>query len=782
MALLASFATFSCSDKEASFEPESDRLAQPVFRTQYTVMAGSNDPYLCKLEGLNTAHLYWTRVEGAIGYEIMYCPEQSVATGKLESWLDPKINKNNLKDTIIYGQQSDELILKHLMYSRDYRFAIRALSDLGEAHHSKWFGIGDDLHHYDEGCKISMGQRYNTPTIVTGDDGFNIQKQSFEIRLDRSYDHTTIYQGVDLTPVQLPYTPEQLEEYNQHFGTSVVNGQKVWNISYLIISPGEDNPDAKIPDEFRKIKLTDDMFDADQRATIYVNGVDSNTVYTVWAIDQTIADTLSSVDAMYNMNVTVRTKGTPGKPIVVEEAKQDTIHYFVDGAEQVQNLPIPAIPLQAKLEDFMKNSKYAENQAYYLKGGETYFLTSGLQVYKGFKLATDPADIAAGKPRAKVLLYHSDILRGQGNSPAFFMLGRMPIGSESPLIVIKPDQFIVNDIDFSIPMTGNAGDGYLTNSYFMNMYNNGMGTILDKLELKNCSFQGIVGGFYRVQALYGVTIKEFTIDNCDFYNGGYYSTSGRRYNYFHANPEANPNINIWQKFTMKNCTLYDNPLGYMFNHNKQQSIDWPASVHYDITLENNTIVNFNTTSTSNYMFNLRWIPGGSKFTLRNNLFVQTRQEGDEYRQMNLVGCDIRTVNGSGIVDLDFENNYATSDNYNASGEIFNPAASAFSYNKKNCFGSLENDYDINWGPAGSKGLKIIDAGITAKDLMVQPNPRIHAAEANHYDHQCDGIDGTVTNIDAKIRPGYQGHMVNLKFKNFNNVLVEKGIGAPKWRQ
>jgi hypothetical protein len=338
------------------------------------------------------------------------------------------------------------------------------------------------------------------------------------------------------------------------------------------------------------------------------------------------------------------------------------------------------------------------------------------------------------------------------------------------------------------------GIGGAIGNYFMNMYSNGMGSIVEEIRVKNCSFQNLVGGFYRVQANYGVRIKNFIVDNVDFYNGGYYNDGGRRYNYFHANPEANPTINIWENFIMRNCTIYDNPLGYLFNHNKNQDIDWPEDLHYNITLENNTFVNFNTCSAGNSMlFNLRWIPGGSSFTLKRNLFVLTRQPNDEMRTMVQAGCDIRTINGSGLVSLDFEDNYSTNDNLTATqrtigeetveiSEIFSNTASAFGFTGKNTFGAIPDEV-ITWGPAGRDGLTVKVADISATDLMVQPNPPHILGDGtfNHYDHMEDGIDGTITNVDYSTRKGYVSGMVDLHFKNFDNVLVEKGIGAPKWR-
>ncbi len=778
-ALLATLGTFSCSDKdEASYEASSDRLMRPIFRTNLTVSNGSNDPYLCKVVGLNSIQLYWSRIEGATGYEIKASTNQSIANAP-ENWDDASLL---VLDTIVNGWEQDQMILKDLQFSSTYRFAIRALSSRGEAHNSDWYGRGD-LHHWADMCYYQTGDRYETPTIIYQKG--NITKSGFTLYLDRSYAKSG----------GTTYTEAQLEEFNQYFNTTTdAAGNKVWKVSYLVIEASQSNPEAKVPDQYKKIALSESMFDADGLASVTVEGLDSNSVYSAHVYDEEIARTKAMVYAQYNLDVTVRTKGDPGDPILVAENKQDTIHAIVDNVEQAFDLPLPATAIQARLEEFMRSNEYAENKVFYLEGGKEYFLGSGLQVFKGFKLATNPEDIAAGKGRAKVYLYHADILRHQKPSPAFFMLGRRPEGGENPMITIDIDKFVLEDIDFAIPMADNCADGGLTNSYFMNMYSNGMGSVVEEISIKNCSFQGLVGGFYRVQANYGVRIKNFTIDNVDFYNGGYYNSNGRRYNWFHANPEANPKINIWENFTMKNCTIYDNPLGYLFNHNKQQSIEWADDLHYNITLENNTFINFNTCNVGNsLLFNLRWIPGGSSFTVKRNLFVLTRQSDDELRTMVQAGCDIRTINGSGKASFDFEDNYSLNDylfgevkdeegNVTKAGQIFSNTATAFDYTTKNTFGSFA-DEDITWGAAGRDGLTVKVADISATDLMVSPNPpHKMGAAANHYDHQEDGIDGTVTNVDYSTREGYVGGMVDLHFKNFNNVLVEKGIGAPKWRQ
>ena len=784
-ALLATFATFSCTDKdEASYEASSDRLMTPVFRTNRTISKGGSDPFLCQVVGRNAMQLYWSQVKGAKGYQIKASYEQSIANSP-ENWDDQTLLA---LDTILLGEEQDQLLLEDLMFSKTYRFAIRALSDRGEEHNSNWFGTGN-LHQWTDMVYYDMLDKYRVPSIIA--QKANITKESFDLVLDRSYDKSG----------ERKYTADELEEMSEFFNTTTdASGNKVWRADRLVIEPASSNPDAKVPAEYQYpgLKLENSMFGADGIAMINVAGLDSNSVYNMYTYDELVFQEKAKKGldkqkclnyAQQNLDITVRTKGDPGEPIVIEPAPQDTMMYESDGSMLSINLPLKATSIQPLIEKFMDSNEYAENKVFYLRGGENYFVRGGLQVYKGFKLATHPDDIAAGKGRAKVFLYYPqvlDISGGSSPSPAFFMLSRNPIGSENPMITIDIDKFVLEDLDFTIPYVRNIGDGskVVTNSYFMNMYSKGMGSTVEEISLKNCSFQGIVGGFYRVQANYGVRIKNFIIDNVDFYNGGYYSTSGRRYNWFHANPEANVNINIWENFVMKNCTIYDNPLGYMFNHNKQQSIEWPASLHYNITLENNTFINLNTCNAGNSMiFNTRWIPGGSTFTVKRNLFVLTRDDNDTERTMVQAGCDIRTINGSGTVTLDFEDNYSTNDNL-TNGQIWSNTSSAFDYTQKNTFGSLAKNYDVTWGKAGAEGLTVKVADISAKDLMVQPNPphKLDPSNPNHYDHVCDGIDGTVTNVDKEIRSDYKPGMVDLHFKNFNNVLVEKSVGAPKWRQ
>lgn len=55
------------------------------------------------------------------------------------------------------------------------------------------------------------------------------------------------------------------------------------------------------------------------------------------------------------------------------------------------------------LTNYMSDNKIAEGQIFYLEGGKTYYCSSTVEMTKGFTIATNPADIAAGKGRATIL-------------------------------------------------------------------------------------------------------------------------------------------------------------------------------------------------------------------------------------------------------------------------------------------------------------------------------------------------------------------------------------------
>ena len=179
--------------------------------------------------------------------------------------------------------------------------------------------------------------------------------------------------------------------------------------------------------------------------------------------------------------------------------------------------------------------------------------------------------------------------------------------------------------------------------------------------------------------------------------------------------------------------MYDSPRdNFLTNNNK--SLAWPETVKYNVVIENNTFVNFSTRATTRNLINMRYVPNGSSFTVRNNLFISTRAAGDD-RKLTQGGFDIRGVNvlGEGTVPtirFDIENNYCATvetDKQKDDG-IFN--AGAFSATK-NSAGTYLNYLAPDGGPAvvhGKENLVVKHVRSAAGDILdptqifVNPNP------------------------------------------------------------
>lgn len=759
--LLSTFAIFSCSDDD-SFSASADRLMRPQFRTRYTVSAGSSDPDLCALRGRNTIFLSWSKIRDAVGYEIKVSTQGKVANGE-EAWENPE----NVLQDIIVDADKDTLVLNNLAYNTNYRFAIRALSSRGEAHHSQWWGYGDGQHWADY-LGISTEGRYSTPNIIV---------QIAENRFDETTGEASfrVYLNREVKTTEADY-----DEWCEHF-TQVdgPNGTKVWKCDYFRITASESSPGAVVPEEFQgeNYTLTDEDF---ERGYIDVPHLTQNSVYLVDVVDKDIP---IAVDAVYNTRP-VRTKGILGDPILINEANgyaavdtmimNDVTYAFAD-YENLVGPNFKAIRIDNVLKSFMTDINLSENQVFYLEGGKTYFTTSNTDLYKGFTLMTNPDDIAAGKGNAKI--YDLRNLPSSAGSPALFMLGRNPLDGENANIPIEIDNIIFENIDFDFPGAHNSFEGDATGNYLFNQYSGGMGMSIENFEIRGCTFQRFVRGFGRTQCKFGEYIKNFIVEDCEFFNCGGYSGNGNGYGFF-SGDKNNKASNCFNNMVWRNNTFFDCPIGnFITNSTKAGDNIWDdPELVYNITIENNTFINMNTYS-GRALISMLAIPAGSKFTIRKNLFVQTHAEGDE-RAMNLLGADIRGLAGvcEDITVFDIHDNWSTNDNISAStGEVF--TANAFSA-KKSSFGAYVA-YDEVTYPAGTEELAVKIADISAVDLMYQPNPPVPqvGTETEHV-HHTQSIDGTrvTTGVNSQI-PGN----ANLYFKNFDNEIVANGIGAFKWR-
>lgn len=732
--LLSTFAVFSCSDDD-NIDAASDRLMRPQFRTQYTVAAGTSAIDLCQVKNINQIFLAWSKVDGASAYEIKMSTENRANSA--EKW---EIPENMLLDTIIAATE-DTLMLRNLSYSTSYRFAIRAISPRGEAHNSEWWGYGDGQHRTDY-LGLQTDARYATPAIIYQKS--NLTKSGVTLHLNRKVDESNA----------------DYLEWIDHFNTTTDEyGNRVWKVDYLLLEASQSNPEVKVPADYVKVPLTDANFDENGLGTFDIAGLDSNSVYNVNVMDSSIP---VAVDAVY-APLSFRTKGTPGAPIKIAAAPQDTM--MIDG--QVVNMQIKATQLTDIIDNFMTDNTLAEGQVFELEGGQTYFFRANQNIYKGFTLRTNPDDIAAGKGRAKVCL-GGVAMNGAATRFSSFMLGRNPVSGENANIAIDIESITFEDLDFDCPLAQNSLQNSASGNYFSNQYSGGMGINVHDYIIRNCTFQNLIRGFFRTQCKFGETIDNFIVEGCEFYNCGGYSGNGAGYGFITGDMN-NPNSNIFRNMVWRNNTFFDTPIGNFITHGTKTGAWKDPSLVFKITIENNTFVNWNTYS-GRPMFSLRSIPAGSTFIIRNNLFVQTKAAGDE-RDLNLQGADIRTFDGvcEDATTFDIYNNWSTNDNVSdATGEVF--TANAFSA-VKNSFGAwLKAGDDVAKYPHGVDELKIHVADISATDLMYQPNPPHKQVGEQAWDtHRTDGIDGTGS------------ASANLYFKNFNNTIVTNGVGAPKWR-
>lgn len=736
MILFISSLLYSCKDEiEIVSEYGSiDREFMTMFRKDDNTGKGDADPYQCQVQNVNDIHLYWYGVNGCAGYEIKWALVANVSSGLPSDWENPA---NIIGDTIV-GPDCLDMVVKDLQYNTDYRFAIRTLSTKGEGYHSNWYGYGNTSQWADY-MQITTEPRYNVPEVIVVED---ITKNTFRVKIDRA---------VASAPADTSYASHFEIDANENF---VMQKLKVE------VSPT--NPDAQIDPKWTDYTITEQDF---QNGYVDVDGLTENSVYVVNVQNENVP---VYWDAIYNTCV-IRTDGDPGEPILIE-------HYCDPNDTIPGAVALNACRIDTVLNNFITDSSLAEGTVFELEGGKTYYLAGGVTLCKGLTLKTRDEDLAQGK-RAKVLLNGMSEFNGSPQTMNF-MLGRQPNSGELGGINIK--DLIFEGIDFDCPTARNYGvNGYQTGTgnYFANMYSNGMAVTIQSFQLKNCTFQRMIRGFIRVQGANRKTFEELIVEDCLFYNCGYYDLNGRGYAWI-AGDGKHVKSNIFKDMIFRRNTFYDSPRTSMFTDGGKD-FAWASDIAYRITLEQNTFVNFSTRTSGRYFFDLRYLPGGSYIKIYKNLFVLTKQP-DDSRALYCGGMDIRQINGSGIMTFDIAENYSTNTNLTA-GQIFNTAAFSAT---KNSAGKWP-EFCIN----GKEELTVKTGvvGISPEDLMENPNPP--HKEGDPLSHNVDNLFG---NPSSDYYPGisdvfrYKGvKPVNLYFKNTDQVrnheIYQKGIGDPRWR-
>lgn len=91
------------------------------------------------------------------------------------------------------------------------------------------------------------------------------------------------------------------------------------------------------------------------------------------------------------------------------------------------------------------------------------------------------------------------------------------------------------------------------------------------------------------------TIHHLKIENCEFFNDGYYGNKAGGYNIIHADLNKKPNSNILENVDIKNNTFYDVQIGNLITDANRNNI-WASDVRWNIDVENNSFINFDTRS------------------------------------------------------------------------------------------------------------------------------------------------------------------------------------------
>lgn len=730
MTALAALSTVSCKDDDADFggANDLDRMPMTLFRRAgNTGTAESSDPYVSAADEdkLNSITLRWFGIEGCAGYEIKYAIGQG---GLGDEWENP----DRMEEFITVGPDVLEYTIDNLEYETTYCFAIRVLSPKGEAHHSKWYGYGT-LSQWDDVCAISTYKRYPTPAII------NVG--------EKWYDAFTIYMNLDHSASG----DNESNNFTENF--DVVDGKYV--VDRIQVKASLSNPDAVVPQEWEDYVLTDEDKASGE---IRVEGLSPNSVYVVNVINDSkiFTDPRTgkpvTVDAAYN-TMTYRTKGDPG-PVI-------KIPHYCDPNDTIKGaVEYNACRLDTIIINYTKDINLAEGQTFHLEGGKAYYFAGNTEICKGFTMETDPEDLAAGK---RATVYLGGISKDGSNVRTNnFIFGRNKQSGEADA-PIQVENVVFRGIDFAAPLAENYGVAAKngTGNYFANMYSGGMAVTFDSFELYDCSFRDFVRGFVRLQGNKEKVFKKVVVDGCLFYNNGYYDNNGRGYAWFDVD-KNHPKNNMFQDVTISKNTFYDSPREAFFK-NGNGDVNFPADLHYDIKILNNTFINFSTRSTSRPLFMLQYVPGGSKFVVKKNLFVLAADDDDKRNLYNTT-CDIRNINGSGEVFIEMEDNYSVGcrDAHMKDDGIF--TSYPFSGTSRS-FGTFytgdKNDLKVLVGTTPLK----------ATDLFTNPNPPHKVQAAN--------------DVDPEYHKAPENLLEALKYKQTatvtNHEIWTKNVGDPRWR-
>lgn len=767
-----------------------DRMPRTMFCTVESTGDNNDTNVHCVTEELNTIYLSWFKVADAAGYQLRYAISTGVTSGLPEDWDKNRareiyIGKNvmdvvpedvkakaqifqsirdmeELTDLKTIKDESEYVIvcedlnvfkLYNLEYSTDYRFAIKVLSPLGEEHDSEWYGYGDGRH-WAEYCGQGTEERYATPTLV-----------NYVGRGNNSIDFTVNLNVADAVD---GIEAADVTSFKENFGW---NADSTMFVADMIkITPDIMTPNAALDQKWKDGVKLSELPMVDGVVNVHVDGLDENTVYIVNLINSEIP---VAVDSYYN-TLSLRTSGERGEAILIEHTWAADTNLV---AHEHQACRIDTI-----LSHFMGDNQYAEGQVFWLEGGKTYYFAQSISLYKGFTLETRPEDVAKGL-RAKVWMGGLKSTKGNKEigTVGQLVLGRSknPGESDAPIIV---ESIKFNNLDIEAPEALNIGKATdtgqaVTGNYFVNMLSNGMGVTFDSFEIHNCTFQGLIRGFFRVQGSKVKIFNKIVVDNCVFYNCGYYADNGSSYCMF-AGDGKSAKSNVFKDLIFTNNTMYDSPWGSLFNDNNK-TLAWAESTKYSIRVENNTFINRNTRASGRYFFDFRYWPSGSFVSFKNNL-IAIAKDARDIRNVNNCFGDIRSIEGTtdGIpqITFDVENNYSVGclDEHLKDDGIWSAGAPSANKNSIGALwnatpGLLQSGADHSLG-ADALITRVGKVALLSTELFANPNPRYFAhdpAKNTAMDHIGPADIWNDLRIQTPSRcPDHE--------------IVTKQIGAPRW--
>lgn len=753
--LLSSFAFYSCSDKDNGGSP--DRQFMTMFRIQDNANVNDTDPYYCKVTGLNTANLYWYKVNDCYGYEIKWFYGSTVQAGG-ERWAEAEAEGYMKGHVIIDNPDQIQLLIPNLEYSKDYRFAIRVLNsaDLNDPKNSPWYGYGTQQNWQDY-MGLTTGQRYECPAVPAYieffDDTDPDYKTKFKVHINKSTTQCIEWDEDHGVEIKRPYTEEELTVFKQHFKADPADPDS-WKVDYFTIKPADETSEAITPYGDGKYVPTAEEW---EQGWFLVEGVTPGTLYTVAAWDESIP---VKVDASYK-NVMERTKADPPAERTIEfiQTMKDTIGGTPYDISEWNVMKIDSI-----FNNYMNSTTVGEGQTFYLRGGHNYYFNGNPVIIKGFTFATLPKDLEDGK---RAVIYLGGLTASQGATN--FMTGNDSKNYADPTVQLKMNSVVFKNIDFTSPLAKRFDGTNGLGNYLINMYSSAIGFRLAKLEFDDCSFQNMMRGFYRVQGSYNFNIGNFIINDCVFYNMGPFDASGTGYNYIHFELKGRDKSNLLNNCQITNNVFYNNAHGALIS-DKNTDVTWAENVRWNVKVSNNTFVNSGNQKSDHYVMGYTGhIPGGSVMEFTNNLIILTKDADDVERPMNCAGwrvTDVRGGDGSGACTFVIGNNWSTNDNL-TNGQVL--TANQFTATS-NSPGKWQNS-NPEWYPMGVGELLVHPDNISATELMNKPNPPYHhkgdnARAATDY-LSPDGIKGLYYNNTAKV---------------LESDIYKKGIGAPRLRE